>query len=365
MPKISEITNCIQEFAPIPLQEEYDNAGLLTGNKNTECTGALLTLDCTEEVVHEALENKCNLIIAHHPIIFKGLKKITGSNYVERTIIKAIKNDIALYACHTNADNVKTGVNQKIAQKIGLVNTRILLPKKNTLQKLAVFVPESHADVVRQAIFEAGAGSIGNYSHCSFNTNGTGTFKGNESSNPFLGEPGKLSKEPEIRIEVILENYISSRVIEAMQKAHPYEEVAYDIYPLSNNHPGIGSGLLGELNSPMPEKDFLTLLKQVFNLKTLKHTKLTGKEIKKVALCGGSGQFLLQNAINCDADCYISADFKYHEYFDADGKILIADIGHFETEQFTPELFYEVIQEKFPKFALHLSKINTNPVNYF
>lgn len=365
MPLIKDITNAIEAFAPLNLQEDYDNAGLITGDSNAECTGVLFSLDCTEAVIEEAVQKKCNLIVAHHPIVFKGLKKLTGSNYVERTIISSIKKDVAIYACHTNIDNVIDGVNAKIAAKLGLKNIKILSPKTELLKKLVVFVPVTHADAVRDAILANGGGHIGNYSHCSFNIDGTGTFMGNEGTKPFVGEPNKLHKEAEVRIETVFEVQNQGRIVSAMISAHPYEEVAHDIYPISNKHLKIGSGVIGELEKEMPENDFMTMVKAAFNLKTLKHTPLTNKNIKKVAVCGGSGQFLLKNAIASKADSYITSDFKYHEFFDADGKLLLLDIGHFESEQFTPEIFYEIIREKIPKFAIHLSKTNTNPVNYF
>lgn len=365
MPLIKEIIEVIEAFAPPAYQEEYDNAALLTGNPLTQCTGALLTLDCTEEVVEEAVQKNCELIIAHHPVIFKGLKKLTGSNYVERTIIKAIQKGIAIYACHTNLDNVQAGVNFKIAQKLGLTGTRILAPKSGLLKRLETYVPEGHEDKVREALFNAGAGNVGNYDQCSFNLEGTGTFRGNENTNPFLGESGKLSREKETKIECIFDSFKAHQVLRALFSAHPYEEVAYAVFEMQNSHSMVGSGLIGYFETALSEHDFLNHLKSVFNLKVLKHTALTGKKIQTVALCGGSGQFLLKNAISSNADAYVSADFKYHEYFDAEGKLLLADIGHFESEQFTPEIFYEIIQKKFPKFAIHLSKTNTNPVNYF
>ena len=362
---IREIIEAIENFAPLLYQEDYDNCGLLTGNKNLEATGALLTLDCTEEIIDEAIEKKCNLVIAHHPIIFSGLKKITGSNYIERTIIKAIKNDIAIYACHTNLDNVRLGVNNKIAEKLGLSDLKILAPKTKLLKKIVSFVPATHHEKVLNALFQAGAGTIGNYSHCSFNLEGTGTFKGNEVSHPFIGKPNELSKEKEMRIETIFEVGNQQRVISALLNTHPYEEVAYDIYNLDNQHPLIGSGMVGELAEPLKESDFLNHVKKVFKVPTVKHTKLLQKSIKKIAFCGGSGRFLLKNAISCGADAYITSDFKYHEYFDAENALLLVDTGHYESEQFTPEIFYDIIQKKFTTFAIHLSKINTNPINYF
>ena len=362
---LKDIIHELEKFAPLSYQESYDNCGLLTGNKNLEVTGALLTLDCLEATIDEAIQKKCNLIIAHHPIIFGGLKKLNGNNYVERTVIKAIQNNIAIYACHTNLDNVKLGVNKKIADKIGLINTQILAPKKSLLKKLVTFVPNEHLEKVRESLFLAGAGNIGNYDKCSFTLEGTGSFRGNQESNPYLGKKGELSLEKETRLELIFENYKEFSVLSALKQNHPYEEVAFDIYQLENYYQNVGSGIVGELENPISEKEFLGHLKSIFNVKTLKHTNLLNKSIKKVALCGGSGSFLLKNAINSKSDIYISSDFKYHEFFDAEEAILIADIGHYESEQFTPEIFYEIISNKFPTFATYLTEINTNPVNYF
>ncbi len=355
----------IEKFAPLAYQESYDNCGLLTGHKEQEVTGAILCLDCIEALVDEAIQKNCNLIIAHHPIIFSGLKKLNGTNYIERTIIKAIQNNIAIYACHTNLDNVKLGVNKKIADKLGLINQQILSPKKSLLKKLVTFVPPTHLEIVRESLFNAGAGNIGNYDSCSFNLEGTGSFRGNENSNPFIGEKGKLSLEKETRLELIFETVNEATIISALKQNHPYEEVAYDIYQLENTYQNIGSGMVGELEKPISETEFLENLKSIFKVKVIKHTALTNKRIKKVALCGGSGSFLLKNAINSKSDIYISSDFKYHEFFDAENQILVADIGHYESEQFTPEIFYEIISNKFPTFASYLTETNTNPVNYF
>ena len=362
---LKNIIKELEKFAPLSYQESYDNCGLLTGNKNQTITGAILCLDCTEEVLEEAIRKKCNLIIAHHPIIFSGLKKLNGNNYIERTIIKAIQNNIAIYACHTNLDNVKLGVNKKIADKLGLINTQILAPKKSLLKKIVTFVPASHLENVRENLFNSGAGNIGNYDKCSFVLEGVGSFRGNENSNPFIGEKNKLSLEKEIRLELIFEAIHETQIITALKQNHPYEEVAFDIYQLENTYQNIGSGMIGELEVPISENEFFENLKAVFNIKLIKHTRLLNKSIKKVSLCGGSGSFLLKNAINSKSDIYISSDFKYHEFFDAENQILIADIGHYESEQFTPEIFYEIISNKFPTFASYLTETNTNPVNYF
>ncbi|MCW3076557.1 MAG: NGG1p interacting factor [Bacteroidetes bacterium] len=362
---IQEIISEIEMFAPLNYQEDYDNSGLITGSKVTKASGVLLSLDCIESVVDEAIENNCNLIISHHPIVFSGIKKLTGDNYIERTLIKAIKNDIAIYAAHTNVDNVVNGVNYKIAEKLGLKNLKIMAPKHSLLKKLVTYVPETHHQRVLESLFAAGCGNIGNYDSCSFNLKGTGTFKGNELTNPFLGTPGKLSVEQEIRVETVFETGKEPTVLKALLESHPYEEPAFDIYQLANKLHTVGSGLTGELETALEEEDFLKLVKKVLNGNCLKYTNKTGKMVKKVALCGGSGRFLLKNAINSGSDAFVTSDFKYHEYFDADGKILLIDAGHFETEQFTPEIFYDIIRNKFPTFAIRLSKIKTNPVNYF
>lgn len=362
--KIKDILNVLEAAAPPALQEDYDNAGLLTGDRLAVCSGVLCCLDVTEAVLEEAVRKKCNLVVAHHPIIFRGLKGITGRNYVERCIIRAIKDDIAIYAIHTNLDNIKTGVNGQIANLLGLARYAPLAPKTGLLKKLHTFVPKAELNRVRAAIFAAGAGHIGNYSECSFTAEGIGTFKGNESTNPFAGEPGKLQEEQEIRLEVIFPRWIESAVVNALKEAHPYEEVAYDLVSLDNTWSATGSGITGYLPEAVDELSFLRKLTTIFGLKMLKHTALRGNPIQKVAICGGAGSFLLKNAINSKSDIYISSDFKYHEYFDADGQIVIADIGHYESEQFTINLLYDIIIEKFPNFAVLKTEVNTNPVFY-
>ncbi len=363
--KVQDITSLLEKLAPPSLQESYDNVGMLTGNSNWECTGIIVCLDATEEVVMEAVQKKSNLIVAHHPIIFGGLKKITGSNYVEKTIIAAIKNDIAIYAIHTNLDNILGGVNAKIADMLGLINRQVLLPKQHILKKLFVFVPSAHAAQVTEAVYNAGGGHIGNYSECSFNSSGQGTYKAGEGSQPFAGNIGKQHTEAETKVEIVFPAWLQKGIIKALKEAHPYEEVAYDIIDLNNTHTHAGSGLLGYLPEVMTENELLTLIKVKFGLSFIKHTPLRGKPVKKVALCGGAGNFLTKNAIAAGADFYISADFKYHEFFDANSSLVIADIGHYESEQFTIALLSEFLQEKFPTFAVLKTGVVTNPVCYF
>jgi dinuclear metal center YbgI/SA1388 family protein len=363
--KIKEVLNYLDTVCPPAYQESYDNCGLIAGDAEQEVKGVLICLDSTEDVLKEAIKLKCNLIIAHHPILFSPIKKITGKTYPERVIISAIKHDICIYAMHTDLDNIRTGVNHKIAEKLGLQNLQILAPKKGLLKKVVTFCPRDKADEVRSAIFEAGAGVIGDYDECSFNAGGFGTFRAGKNANPFVGDKGIRHYEKEERIEVIYPAHIEKAVIDALVDSHPYEEVAFDIYKLENIHPRVGSGMVGELEKHMKEKDFLALLKKNMQVSGIRHTPLLGKKIEKVAICGGSGQFLLPDAIRSGAQIFVTADFKYHQFFDADNKIVIADIGHYESEQFTPQVILDLLNEKFNTFALRISKTNTNPVNYF
>ncbi len=362
--KIKELCQWLETIAPLAYQEPYDNSGLLCGDAAQELTGALICLDSTEEVIEEAIRMKCNLVIAHHPIIFSGLKKLTGRTYIERTVIKAIRNDIAIYAIHTNLDNVLSGVNARICQVLGLKNTRILSPKKQLLRKLVTFVPAGNAPALREALFAVGAGQIGEYDRCSANTEVIGTFRASASANPAIGKRGEEHHEKETRVEVIFPAPIELRLLTALRHTHPYEEPAFDIYALENEYKEIGSGMLGELETPLSETEFLLRAKQTLKTGCIRHTRLLGKQVRKVAVCGGSGSFLLGDAIASGADVFLTSDYKYHQFFDADGKIVIGDVGHFESEQFTKELLFDVIREKFTTFAIHLSVTNTNPVNY-
>jgi dinuclear metal center YbgI/SA1388 family protein len=363
--KIGDVISFLESLAHPSLQEPYDNAGLLTGDAAWECKGIICSLDAIEEVVNEAIEKKSNLIVAHHPIIFGGLKKINGKNYVEKTVIRAIKNDIAIYAIHTNLDNVIDGVNGRMANMLGLKNVSILSPKQSTLKKLFTFVPVDKAGQVRNAIFEAGGGHIANYSECSFNAEGEGTFKPEQGTNPYVGDIGKRHIEKELKIEVIMPAYLENKIVAAMKVAHPYEEVAYDVVDLSNVNSRVGSGVIGELAEPMEEKKFLARIKEIFQLQVVRHTPFLGKAIKKVAICGGAGSFLTSKALASGADVFVTADMKYHEFFDANGRMLIADIGHYESEQFTINLLQEILEQKFPTFAVLKTGVETNPVRYF
>lgn len=362
---IQEVINYLESKCPLAYQESYDNCGLITGDASQHITGALLCLDSTEDVIKEAIKLKCNLVIAHHPILFSPINKLTGKTYTERVIIQAIKHDICIYAMHTNLDNIFNGVNHKIAEKIGLKNLKILSPKSGLLKKLVTFAPVADAEKVRTALFAAGAWSIGNYDECSFNASGIGTFKAGKEANPYVGAKGKRHREPEERIETIYTADKEQAILNALFSSHPYEEVAYDIYKLDNSYKQVGSGMVGELAKPLKEKEFLTNLKKVMKTDCIRYSPLLGKTIKRIAVCGGSGSFLLPDAIKAKADILVTADFKYHQFFDADSKIVIADIGHYESEQFTPEIIYGLLKEKFNTFALQFSKTKTNPVNYY
>ena len=361
---IRQIIQAIEEFAPTALQENYDNCGLQIGDPEAMTSGVLLSIDVTEEVVEEAINKNINLIIAHHPLLFKGVKSITGSTCVERIIIKAIQHQVAIYASHTCMDNVREGVNQKIAQKIGLEDTTVLDPVSDKLLKLRVYVPIDYASEIRTALFSAGIGHIGKYDHCSFNAEGEGSFKAGETCSPFRGKIGQLHYEKETCIETVLPAYLKTKAIQLLQKVHPYEEPAFDIISLQNQWEGAGSGLIGKLPSAMDERSFLQHIKETFHLSTLKHYPLHNRPIKTVALCGGAGAFLIKQAVNKGADIFLTGEIKYHDYLDYQSQIVLSEIGHYESEQYTKEIFYDIITKKFPTFATYYSMVETNPINY-
>lgn len=364
MPTIQDLARALEAAAPLAYQESYDNAGLQCGNPQQEITGVLIALDCTPAVVDEAIRRGCNVVVAHHPLIFKPLKRLTGANEVEQTLLKAIKNDVALYAAHTNLDNVRHGVNRKLADKLGLQNVRILDPKTGLLAKLITYVPATHTEAVLAALYAAGAGQIGDYSGCSFRTDGTFTFTPGLGTNPFSGEPGQPHTGPEQRVEVLLPLHLQRAALQALRQAHPYEEVAYEIIQLENENQEVGAGMVGELPEALSPSAFRQRLKDALGVPVVKHTDFD-QPIKKVAICGGAGSFLISKARAAGADAYVTGDLKYHEYFGAEGQLLLCDVGHFESEQFTGEIFRDLLTDKFGStFALFIAETYTNPVRY-
>ncbi|WP_299115208.1 Nif3-like dinuclear metal center hexameric protein [uncultured Winogradskyella sp.] len=361
---VQDVINQLHDLAPLAYAEDFDNVGLLVGNKNQSVSGILVTLDTLEAVVDEAIDNNCNLIVSFHPIIFKGLKKLTGKTYVERVVIKAIQHNIAIFSIHTALDNALQGVNSIICDQLGLKNKQILIPQSGTIKKLQTYVPKSSAEILRSALFKAGAGSIGNYESCSFNVDGEGTYKGNEDSNPVIGEKGKLHSESETAISVTYKKHLESNVLKTLFKTHPYEEVAYEITTLDNTNQNIGMGMLGELESEMDATACLHYIKQKMNTECVRHSKLLDKPIKKIAVLGGSGSFAIGAAKASGADLLVTADLKYHDFFSAEHTIVIADIGHYESEQFTKSFLVDYLSKKITNFAIILSKTNTNPVKY-
>jgi dinuclear metal center YbgI/SA1388 family protein len=362
--KIKDIITVLEAMAPLAYAEDFDNVGLLTGNAADEVTGVLVCHDALEAVIDEAILTKCNVVVCFHPILFSGLKKITGKNYVERTVIKAIKNDIAIYAVHTALDNHSQGVNKIFCNALGLTNTKILVPKEGFIKKLVTFTtPDNHLPL-RNALFAAGAGSIGNYNNCSFNSTGVGTYSGNEFSNPVVGERGEFTQTNEVKIEVTFEKYLESKILKALFSNHVYEEVAYEIYSLQNQHQSIGLGMVGELAESMAEADFLQLVKHKMDAQGIRHSAYLGKEIRKVAVLGGSGSFAIKNAIAAGADAFLTSDLKYHQFYEAEGKLLLADIGHFESERYTMNYMADYLLANIEGVNIVLSQVNTNPVNY-
>ena len=362
---VQDVINHLEELAPLTYAEDFDNVGLLVGNKNEKITGILVTLDTLEAVVDEAIKEKCNLIISFHPIIFKGLKKLTGKNYVERVVMKAIKHDIAIYTMHTALDNAIYGVNDVICNQLKLINKHILIPQSETIKKLTTYVPKDEAEQLRTALFNVGAGSIGNYNDCSFNVVGYGTFNGNEMAHPTKGEKGKIHTEIETKITVTYAKHLESKVLKTLFDSHSYEEVAYEITTLENKNQRIGMGMIGELEESMDESSFLNYLKIKMNTTCIRHSSFLNKPIKKIAVLGGSGSFAIEAAKASGADIFITSDLKYHDFFTAESRILLADIGHYESEQFTKNLLVVYLTKKITNFAVILSKITTNPVKYF
>lgn len=362
--KLKDLCAYLDSVVPLSLQESYDNSGLQTGLPEWEVSSALLTVDVTEEIIDEAISAKCDIVVSHHPLIFNGIKSITGKTFTERILANALKNNIAIYSSHTNLDVLSYGVSWKMAQKLGLKDIKILAPLKNCLTKLVTYIPESHIEKVKDALFGAGAGVIGNYDHCGFVVTGTGSFRGNEKTNPFVGIKGKTHFEKEVRFETVLFSHLKTKIIKVLLDVHPYEEVAYDLYSLENENVDLGFGCVGELIEVTDEEDFLQLVSSVFEAKGIRYSKPTGKPVRRVALCGGSGASLINDAIASGADAFVTGDIKYHNFFDADNKILLVDAGHFETEKFSTEILKDLIIKKFPKFAVRFSETNTNPINY-
>jgi len=363
--KAGDIIKVVDSFAPEGIQEPWDNSGLITGSMEAEVKGLLLSVDITEAVMDEAGERECNMIITHHPMVFSGLKKFCGTDPVSRMVKKAIKEDLVIYSAHTNLDQVPGGISGAAAESLGLKNVRVLVPRKDDLIKLVTFIPDDHFEMVSSAVFRAGAGHIGNYDSCGFSSDGTGSFRAGKGTNPFSGKPGELHKEKEKRFETVFPGHLHHKVLKALEEAHPYEEVAYDLYPVVNENPAMGFGAVGELSQDMTESGFLSFVKQVFNTACIRHTEFTGRDIKRVALLGGSGSEFLSKAMSAGADAYITSDVKYHQFFNADNKILLLDIGHYESEQVAIKILNKLISEKITNFAVHLSKISTNPIKYF
>lgn len=363
--KIKEFIKDFEQIIPARQAEDFDNVGLLCGNPDREISGILIAHDALESVIDEAIIKDFNLVLCFHPIIFSGLKSITGKNYVEKAVLKALENKIAIYAIHTAFDNDYFGVNFKICEILGVKDQKILLPKQNQLKKLEVYVPVDAAENLKNAMFEAGAGNIGFYDECSFSINGNGTFRALEGSNPVVGNQNERENAKEVLLSVIFEDYKKNQILFAMQQNHPYEEVAYQLIALDNDNQYTGLGRFGDLETEMDETGFLTFVKEKFNINVIRHNPLTQKKIKRVGVLGGSGASGIKAALAVKCDAYLTGDVKYHDFFSGEEKMLICDIGHFESEQFVVQQLFEILSEKFTTFAIAKTTIKTNPVNYF
>lgn len=362
---IKDVISKIEKRISISQAEDFDNVGLLCGLPERNVSGILVCHDALENVVEEAIVKNCNLIVCFHPIIFSGLKSLTGKNYVERAVLKAIENKIAIYAIHTAWDNDFFGVNAGICNHLGLKNLNILQPKKNNLKQLNVYVPKDHSENLKEALFDAKAGNIGFYDECSFTTEGSGTFRPIAGSKPFSGEQNVRENADEVMISVIFESFKQNQIVSEMKSAHPYEEVAHQIISLDNENQYSGLGMFGEFETEMDEAEFLKFVKDKFNLEIIKHSDFTGKKIKRVGVLGGSGASGIKSALAKKCDAYLTGDLKYHDYFLAESKMLLCDIGHYESEQFVGEQLFEILSQNFSTFAVLKSSEKTNPVNYF
>lgn len=362
---IQKVIAEIEKHIAMPQAEDFDNVGLLCGLPERNVSGILVCHDALENVVDEAIQRNCNLIVCFHPIIFSGLKSLTGKNYVERAVLKAIENKVAIYAIHTAFDNDYYGVNAGICNLLGLKNLKILQPKKNNLKQLNVYVPKDYSEKVKEALFSAGAGNIGFYDECSFKVEGKGTFRPTEGSNPFSGEQNVRENADEDMISVIFESFKQNQLIAAMKSAHPYEEVAHQIYQIDNENQYSGLGMYGEFETEMDEREFMSFVKEKFNLNIIKHSDFNQKKIRRVGVLGGSGASGIKAALSKKCDAYLTGDLKYHDYFLAESKMLICDIGHYESEQLVSQQLFEILSQKFSTFAILKSSEKTNPVNYF
>ncbi|MFY8188161.1 MAG: Nif3-like dinuclear metal center hexameric protein [Flavobacterium sp.] len=363
--KLKEFCAQLDAIWPLAYAETYDNVGLLVGDVNSEITGVLVCHDALEACVDEAIHNNCNVVVCFHPILFSGLKKITGKSYVEKAVMKAIKNDVAIFAIHTALDNHPKGVNKIICDRLGLLNSKVLIPKEQYIKKLVTFTPAENFDHLREALFKAGAGTIGNYDKCSFSSDGVGTYRGGEDSNPVIGAKHELMQATEKKLEVTFEKHLQNKILTALFEHHIYEEVAFEIYSLDNLHQNIGLGRIGILPEPMDEISFLNLVKSTFGCGIIRHSTFLGKKIQKVAVLGGSGASAIKNALQQGAEAFLTADLKYHDFYTAENQLLLCDIGHFESERFTKNYIVEILTKNFPNFAIILSEQNTNPVKYF
>lgn len=362
--KILDVIKYLDQLIPAGYQESYDNCGLQVGDTSAEITGALISLDLTEAVVDEAVETRSNLIVTHHPFIFGGLKHIDADSPAGRIIYKLIRNGIAVYSAHTSLDKLSNGVSAQLAKRLGLCNLRILAPDSDSLKQLVVYCPKEQSQQLKDALYAAGAGNIGNYRHCSYSVNGTGTFEPLQGANPFVGTVGSETYTSEERIEMVYPKAFENKIVSALKANHPYETPAYSLIPLSNANPDVGLGIVGELPEDVEIETFIETVKQTVGIPVVRHSELCRKKVRTVALCGGAGAEFIGTAVAQNADIYLTSDIKYHDFQKATGHIVLADIGHYESEQFAKEFFYDKLSEKFRIFAIRIAKTETNFVGY-
>ncbi len=366
--KVNDIHSILAAWAPKEIAWERDNVGLQVGDPEANVRGVLVCLDCTEQVILEARKQKADLIVSHHPLLFRAPKSITTADETGRAIRALIENKTNLYSAHTNLDFTAGGTSFAIAEALRLKNVEFLRKSYEVDKKIVTFVPRLHTQKVRNAMAEAGAGIIGNYDYCSFGIAGTGSFRGNSAANPAIGTKGKLESAEEIRLEMIGKQWNTEKIVKAMIAAHPYETVAYDIYPLQNASTEFGMGIIGTLKQPMGLSSFLQLVKKQLNARVLRRTTALNNVVQRIAACGGAGGELVDTAIAQHADVFITADVRYHDFHHATGKITLIDAGHFETEHPVVNAVVRKLNTEIRKLGQRIpvraAKTSTNPIYY-
>lgn len=370
---VKNIESTLSQLAPAMLKMDYDNVGLQVGDSSSKVKKILVSLNITSEVAEEAVKKKCDLIVSHHPLIFRPLKNIRAGEGNSDIIIKLVRNNISYIACHTNFDSVKQGVSFLLAEKIGLKNPKVLVTSKEIRKssyienyKLTVYVPKTHLFLLKKALAEAGAATIGEYDFCYFEQEGTGSFRPGIKATPHIGEKEKLSEITEIKLETIVPVRTVSSVIKALLQTHPYEEPAYDLYKLENDFQNYGLGAIGDLEKEVSMNEFLKIVTNKLKIDNVRFSRPeNSKRIKRVAVMGGSGGDMWRKALSQGADAYLTAECDHHTFLDAKGKLFIVEATHQATEQFAVQGLTNYIKSKYANLEVVTSQEDCDPILYY